>query len=147
MADRSQHEWDVIVIGTGIGGGTVGRALADAGKSVLFLEKGPAGYRTEQNGLSEAVFLPEARLTRGLWPEPLHARLNGRDAAFFAPLGAGVGGSSAFYAATLERPERHDLAAFIRAAAQVLRGQPWPPVPQGYGSVVAQIDEEAGGES
>ena len=44
-------------------------------------------------------------------------------------------------------PERHDLAAFIRAAAQVLRGQPWPPVPQGYGSVVAQIDEEAGGES
>ena len=41
-------------------------------------------------------------------------------------------------------PERHDLAAFLQAAAQVLRGQPWPPVPQGYGSVVAQIDEEAG---
>ena len=101
--------WDVIVIGTGVGGGTTGRALAEAGLRVLFVEKGPAGWRAEQQGLSENVFLPQARLMRGLWPDPLHVRLNGRDAAFFAPLGAGVGGSSAFYAGTLERPERHDL--------------------------------------
>ncbi|WP_136442049.1 GMC oxidoreductase [Pacificoceanicola onchidii] len=100
--------WDAIVIGTGIGGGTVGRALAEAGQKVLFLERGPAGFRSEANGLSEA-FLPEARLARGLWPEPLHLRLNGAESAFYAPLGAGVGGSSVFYAATLERPERHDL--------------------------------------
>ena len=137
MADRSQHEWDVIVIGTGIGGGTVGRALADAGKSVLFLEKGPAGYRTEQNGLSEAVFLPEARLTRGLWPEPLHARLNGRDAAFFAPLGAGVGGSSAFYAATLERPERHDLEPTAEAP------HPTGGWPVGYDQMLPWYDRAA----
>src|SRR5579862_3109429 len=32
--------WDVIIIGTGIGGATVGRSLALAGLSVLFLEKG-----------------------------------------------------------------------------------------------------------
>lgn len=102
-------EWDVIVIGTGVGGGTLGRALAEAGKSVLFLEKGPAGYRSEQQGLTDAVFLPEARLTRGFWPTPLAARINGRQSEFFAALGAGVGGSSVFYAATLERPERHDL--------------------------------------
>ncbi|MCP5038525.1 MAG: GMC family oxidoreductase, partial [Rhodobacteraceae bacterium] len=37
------------------------------------------------------------------------ARIGGRDLSFFAPLGAGLGGSSAFYAATLERPEPHDL--------------------------------------
>ncbi len=109
MSSKPQGNWDVIVIGTGVGGGTVGRALAEAGKKVLFLEKGPKGFRSEQQGLSDDVFLPEARLTRGLWPEPLHAKLNGRDSAFFAPIGAGLGGSSAFYAATLERPERHDL--------------------------------------
>ncbi len=103
--------WDAIVIGTGIGGGTVGRALAEAGQKVLFLEKGPRGYRAEAQGLNDAIFLPEARLARGYWPDPVQATINGRTASFYAPLGAGVGGSSVFYAATLERPERHDLDA------------------------------------
>lgn len=101
-------KWDAIVIGTGMGGGTVGRALAEAGQKVLFLEQGFAGHRSEENGMSE-VSDPTARLTRGMWPDPLHVCLNGQDQVFFAPLGAGVGGSSAFYAATLERPEPHDL--------------------------------------
>lgn len=100
--------WDAIVIGTGMGGGTIGRALAEAGQKVLFLEMGAEGLRAETHGLSD-IFVPEARLTRGLWPTPLHARLDGLEQVFYAPLGAGVGGSSAFYAATLERPERHDL--------------------------------------
>ncbi|WP_372835996.1 FAD-binding protein, partial [Puniceibacterium confluentis] len=105
----TETRWDVIVIGTGIGGGTLGRALAEAGQRVLFLEKGPTGYRTEAQGLSDAIFVPEARLARGYWPDPVHATINGREASFYAPLGSGVGGSSVFYAATLERPERHDL--------------------------------------
>lgn len=108
MTDAPGSEWDVIVIGTGIGGATTGRALAEAGQKVLFLEQGAAGHRSERNGLSE-IFVPEARLARGLWPTPLHARVDGQRAALYAPLGAGVGGSSVFYAATLERPERHDL--------------------------------------
>ncbi|KAA8612248.1 GMC oxidoreductase [Salipiger aestuarii] len=100
--------WDAIVIGTGVGGGTAGRALAEAGQKVLFLERGQAGHRPERNGLSD-IFVPEARLARGLWPDPLTARVNGRESTGYAPIGAGVGGSSVFYAATLERPERHDL--------------------------------------
>ncbi|MDJ0823409.1 MAG: GMC family oxidoreductase [Paracoccaceae bacterium] len=102
--------WDAIVIGTGIGGGTIGRALAEAGQKVLFLEQGPQGYRAENHGVSD-IFVPEARITRGLWPTPLHVTLNGQEQSFYAPLGAGLGGSSVFYAATLERPERHDLEA------------------------------------
>ena len=35
----SRH-WDVIIVGTGVGGATVGRSLALEGFSVLFLEKG-----------------------------------------------------------------------------------------------------------
>ncbi len=104
----SATHWDAIVIGTGIGGGTIGRALAEAGQKVLFLEQGAAGYRSEENGMSD-IFVPEARLARGMWPTPLHVALNGQKQVFYAPLGAGVGGSSAFYAATLERPERHDI--------------------------------------
>lgn len=106
LADR---HWDVIVIGTGIGGGTAGRALAEAGLKVLFVEKGPAGHRAEQTPLDHEIFVPEARAARGFWPAQMRARVDGREARFFAPLGAGVGGSSVFYAATLERPEPHDL--------------------------------------
>lgn len=105
------QDWDAVVIGTGMGGGTIGRALAEAGMKVLFLEKGRADHRSAENGLSEA-FVPEARLLRGLWPEPMRVTLDGKDHSFYAPLGAGVGGSSVFYAATLERPERHDLDPF-----------------------------------
>src|SRR5210317_1962405 len=109
MSDLIRQNWDVIVIGTGIGGGTAGRALAEAGLKVLFIEKGPAGYRAEETRLDLEMFVPEARLARGFWPDPIKATVNGQESCFYAPLGAGVGGSSAFYAATFERPERHDL--------------------------------------
>jgi choline dehydrogenase-like flavoprotein len=105
--------WDVIVIGTGIGGGTLGRRLAESGLSVLFVEQGPNGPRGEQTALNDAVFDPVARQVRGFWPDPIKARINGRTSEFFAALGSGVGGSSVFYAATLERPERHDLETTV----------------------------------
>ncbi|PCH96231.1 MAG: glucose-methanol-choline oxidoreductase [Rhodobacteraceae bacterium] len=101
--------WDVVVIGTGIGGGTIGRALAEQGLSVLFVEQGSQGYAHEQTALDAAVFDPVARHIRGMWPTPIRAKVNGRTSEFFAPLGSGLGGSSVFYAATLERPEPHDL--------------------------------------
>lgn len=103
--------WDVIVIGTGMGGGIAGRRLAEAGLRVLFVEKGPAGPRGERVSLDPGVVDPAARLARGFWPAPMEALLDGRRTEFFAPVGAGLGGSSVFYAATLEPPERHDLEA------------------------------------
>lgn len=106
---RDRH-WDIIVIGTGIGGGTIGRQLAEKGLSVLFLEKGHAGHRGETNGLGgDAITDPIARMLRGWWPDRVCARIEGRESQPYVPIGAGVGGSSVFYAATLERPEVHDL--------------------------------------
>ncbi len=107
--DPAATDWDVIVIGTGIGGGTAGRALAERGLRVLFVEKGHEGFATEANGVDPATGDPVARGVRGLWPEPVRARIDGVEREVFAPLGCGVGGSSVFYAATLERPEPHDL--------------------------------------
>lgn len=109
MSELLRASWDVVVIGTGMGGGTLGRALAEAGKKVLFVEKGPAGHRREETPLSHDIFVPEARLARGLWPAPMRARVDGVEQSFYAPLGAGLGGSSVFYAATLERPAPQDL--------------------------------------
>lgn len=110
MLDSLQsREWDVIVIGSGIGGGSAARRLAEAGLSVLILEKGPdldgsAGVEIE-TGATE----PEKRLDEGVWPYPLEASIDGRESQLFGMLGACVGGTSTFYAATLERPEPHDL--------------------------------------
>ncbi|MGB7318419.1 MAG: GMC family oxidoreductase [Planktotalea sp.] len=103
------QDWDAVIIGTGMGGGTIGRVLAEGGMRVLFIEKGPSGHRSERQALHGDVFTPEARSLRGFWPKPMRAKVDGHSSTFFAPIGAGVGGSSAFYAATLERPERHDI--------------------------------------
>ncbi len=109
MKELTEKIWDVIVIGTGIGGGTIGRALSEAGLSVLFLEKGRQGFETERQGLSYELSDPTAREVRGFWPKPFQAEINGAELEFFGPLGSGVGGSSSFYAAAFEQPERHDL--------------------------------------
>lgn len=102
--------WDVIVIGTGIGGGLAGRRLAERGLNVLFVEKGPLGHRAEGQVLNDDVSDYRVRQSRGFWPTPIEVRIDGgRADRFFGPLGSGVGGSSVFYAAATERPERHDL--------------------------------------
>lgn len=108
-SEFARREWDVIVVGAGLGGGTVGRRLAERGLSVLFVENGAQGSRTEQNDLNHLIADPAARRVRGIWPKPVHASVDGIDRVFFGPIGSGVGGSSAFYAGTLERPERHDI--------------------------------------
>jgi choline dehydrogenase-like flavoprotein len=103
------RSWDVIVIGTGMGGGVAGRRLAEHGLSVLFVEKGALGRREAQNFMSDIEGRAE-RATQGLWPTEIVCRVSGwAPAQFFGPLGSGVGGTSVFYAAALEAPERHDL--------------------------------------
>jgi choline dehydrogenase-like flavoprotein len=108
--EAAARDWDVIVIGTGIGGGIAGRRLAEHGLSVLFVEKGPLGHRSEGQVLSEDLHDHVARQSRGYWPTMIEARIDGSNPQrFYGPLGSGVGGSSVFYAAAAERPERHDL--------------------------------------
>ncbi len=40
LDEAQKRDWDVVVVGTGMGGATLGLALARAGKAVLFVEKG-----------------------------------------------------------------------------------------------------------
>ncbi|WP_347268022.1 GMC family oxidoreductase [Paracoccus sp. (in: a-proteobacteria)] len=109
MDDLVSRRWDAIVIGSGIGGGSAGRRLAEAGLSVLFLEKGPDLGDSALSGLGIESRDPEERLANGAWPSLLEAELDGTWCELDGMIGAGVGGTSAYYAATLERPERHDL--------------------------------------
>lgn len=109
LDEAQAQDWDVLIIGAGMGGGILGRRLTERGMSVLFIERGPTGEPAEQQSSSSAIADPAARQLRSLWPRPAEFRRDGVATRFFGPYGSGVGGSSAFYAAALERPERHDL--------------------------------------
>ncbi len=104
--------WDIVVIGAGLGGGLLGSALAQNGLKTLFLERGPAVSPVPRGRRSIRTrrFLSEAELaSRGRWGKLVAARLGGRSRPVQIPLGNGPGGSSAIYAATLERFLREDF--------------------------------------
>jgi choline dehydrogenase-like flavoprotein len=103
-------EWDVVVIGTGLGGATLGHALARAGRSVLFLEKGHDEVARGVPG-GEALEDPAARMDVAYWPDRMAATIDGRASAPFPFAGCAVGGSSLLYAAGLERFARSDVEA------------------------------------
>lgn len=108
-AEIITKHWDVIVIGAGMGGGFIGRRLAEGGLSVLFVESGPTAPREDQREWVPELTDPDERSSRGYWPDEMHAEIDGRSSTFYGALGTGIGGTSVFYAATLERPEPHDL--------------------------------------
>jgi choline dehydrogenase-like flavoprotein len=112
MADAQideSKEWDAIVIGSGVGGATVARYLAQQGLEVLILEK---GKRVSAAMDQVECTTPAERVARGWWPMPISEKKpDGTYARFFAPVGCAVGGSSIHYAAALERMAASDFQA------------------------------------
>ena len=53
---ESDH-YDVVIIGTGAGGGTLAWKLAPSGRRILLLERGPYLPREQDNWNSDAVFV------------------------------------------------------------------------------------------
>ncbi|OQZ87676.1 glucose-methanol-choline oxidoreductase, partial [Mycobacterium alsense] len=108
--------WDVIVVGTGMGGGMLGHSLARAGRRVLFVEKGrstlpgtPGTIRAAMPELAEpqaarsATAYYDALARAGRSTDEIED-ISGRFAKRFVPfIGAGTGGSSALYGMVCER--------------------------------------------
>ncbi|HEU4578767.1 MAG TPA: GMC family oxidoreductase [Polyangiaceae bacterium] len=109
--DAAREDWDVVVVGTGMGGSTLGYELARRGRRVLFVEKGrflhgdPRLNAAPAGGCRES----EARLRVGRWPERIQGWTSFGPVEFFAPLGCGTGGSTTLYGAQLERFTPGDL--------------------------------------
>jgi len=112
---------DVVIVGTGMGGATLGLSLARKGFSVLFLEKGG----TIEAGIPAPVpDSPAERLRDGWWPHPVsHRRAENKVDRFYAAVGCAVGGSSIFYAAALERMDPRDFEALATTRPAV---PAWP---------------------
>ena len=92
----SEH-YDVIIIGTGAGGGTLAHRLAPTGKRILLLERGGYVPREPENWESEQVFLKERYLSGEEWID--------KDGTAFRPHQQYfVGGNTKFYGAILPLP-------------------------------------------
>ena len=63
------NEFDAIVIGTGAGGGTLALHLAQAGKNILILERGPFMPQEKLNWDTSAVFLDNRYHTKETWQD------------------------------------------------------------------------------
>jgi choline dehydrogenase-like flavoprotein len=115
MADNPDLSkvWDVIIIGSGVGGATLARCVAQQGLQVLILEKGKrVSASIDQNEHTS----PDGRLARGWWPLPVsQKRPDGTQVRFFAPVGCAVGGTSIHYAAALERMGASDFQPLTTA--------------------------------
>ena len=119
--DPEQTHWDVVIVGTGIGGATLGHALAAAGRQVLFVEKGPLLHGPDRPN-------PQPPPEAGRWPHRARANTNLGDFDFRMPVGCVSGGSSAYYAAALERFSPDDFAPrqFFRHAPDTTLPERWP---------------------
>jgi choline dehydrogenase-like flavoprotein len=100
----SDTHYDVIIIGSGAGGGTLAYALAPAGKRILILERGDYVPRERDNWDTRAV------VTNGKYnnAEPWCDR-DGKE--FHAGAHYFVGGNTKFYGAALLRMRRQDFGA------------------------------------
>lgn len=108
--------WDVIVVGTGMGGGLLGYRLARSGRRVLYVEKGrstlpgsPGTIRSAMPELAEPLAARSAQtyydaLARGGRCTDEVEDISGRSPKRFVPfIGGGTGGSSALYGMVCER--------------------------------------------
>ncbi len=115
--------WDVIVVGTGMGGGTLGYSLARSGRRVLFVEKGrstlPWAERTIRSSMPEVAEPHACRSADSYYDALARAGrstdeiedISGRFSRRFLPMiGSGTGGSSAIYGMVCERFFARDFA-------------------------------------
>src|SRR5215211_5154044 len=98
----STNHYDVIIIGSGAGGGTLFHRLAPSGKRILLLERGDYVPREPDNWNTHAVNVEGRYQTKEHWRDKagndLHPHTN-----------YGVGGNTKFYGAALFRLRKEDF--------------------------------------
>jgi choline dehydrogenase-like flavoprotein len=94
--------YDLVIIGTGAGGGTLARHLAPSGKRILLLERGDWLPREPQNWLAQDVFVDNRYVSEDTWYDdsgkPFQPQIH-----YF------VGGATKLYGAALYRLRAEDF--------------------------------------
>src|SRR5882672_7824441 len=96
-------QYDVVIIGSGVGGGAVALQLAGSGARVLILERGPVLPREPQNWDAESVFVDLRYRSKETWTSDGRSFRPGQ--YYF------VGGHTKFYGAAMFRFRERDFEA------------------------------------
>jgi choline dehydrogenase-like flavoprotein len=94
--------YDVVIIGSGAGGGTLARHLAPSGLRILLLERGDWLPREPQNWQAHDVFVENRYISPDTW-------YDGEDKAFQPQVHYCVGGATKLYGAALYRLRAEDF--------------------------------------
>ena len=94
--------YDVIIVGSGAGGGTLARHLAPSGKRILVLERGDWLPREPQNWLAQDVFVDNRYISKDTWYDE-HGKPFQPQIHYF------VGGATKLYGAALYRLRPQDF--------------------------------------
>jgi choline dehydrogenase-like flavoprotein len=99
---QNGNRFDVIIVGSGAGGGTLAYRLASTGKKILILERGDYVPREKENWNPKLVNLEGRYQTKERWKDrdgnDLHPHTN-----YY------VGGNTKFYGAALFRLRQQDF--------------------------------------
>jgi len=117
LDDVDEIDTEVLIVRSGMGGGTLAWALKDCGAKVLMVERGSFLPREPENSQPEQMYLKGRYKNAGLW-------FNGHTGEPFAPgVYYWVGGNTKFYGASLPRFRRSD---FTEVAHQEGVSRAWP---------------------
>jgi choline dehydrogenase-like flavoprotein len=94
--------YDIIIIGTGAGGGTLARHLAPSGKNILLLERGDWLPREPQNWDAADVFVDNRYVSPDTWYDE-------KGKPFQPQIHYFVGGATKLYGAALYRLRKEDF--------------------------------------
>ncbi|WP_445371034.1 GMC oxidoreductase [Methylomonas sp. HW2-6] len=133
-------EWDYIIVGTGVGGATLGYRLAQEGKKILFCEKGLSLFTA--SGVFSGDFAEQFFLNRkspsgadydvlkksGRWASEVRDVSSKKTKSFVPFMGSGSGGSSSLYGAAMERfrPEDFEAGRWHAGAEESSIPEKWP---------------------
>ena len=100
-----ETHYDMIIIGTGAGGGTLAYKLATSGKKILILERGPFLPREKVNWDTQTVFNSDRYHNAEIWYDKDGNELHPGMSYF-------VGGNTKVYGAALFRLRERDFEAY-----------------------------------
>src|SRR5260221_10915862 len=94
--------FDLVIVGSGMGGGTLTYALRDSGRKILLVERGDFLPREPENWSPEAVFYHKGDKTTELWHDETGQ-------PFSPGVDYFVGGNTKVYGAALPRFREQDF--------------------------------------
>jgi choline dehydrogenase-like flavoprotein len=101
---QNENDYDVIIIGSGAGGGTLALKLAGSGKRILIIERGDYLPREKENWDPTEVFVKNRYVSEDKWHD-----IHGKE--FQPGIHYVVGGATKMYGAALFRLRKEDFGA------------------------------------